>query len=76
MQEVIRTEFKDRSIIMIAHRLSTLLDFDKIAVLEKGSLVEVGAPAALLSNEASAFSRLYHGDRGQKGRSEQSGATS
>ncbi|KAJ6438338.1 ABC multidrug transporter [Purpureocillium lavendulum] len=36
IQEVIRTEFKDRTIIMIAHRLDTLLDFDKVAVLDGG----------------------------------------
>ena len=59
MQEVIRSEFKGRTIIMIAHRLSTLLDFDRIAVLDAGSLVEVGTPDDLLADEDSAFSRLY-----------------
>lgn len=63
MQEVIRSEFKGRTIIMIAHRLSTLLDFDRIAVLDKGSLIEVGAPGDLLADKDSAFSRLYRAAR-------------
>lgn len=63
LQEVIRSEFKDRTIIMIAHRLSTLMDFDKIAVLDHGSLVEFGAPSHLLENEAGAFSKLCRADQ-------------
>lgn len=53
---------------MIAHRLDTLLDFDKIAVLDGGALVEVGAPAELLSNEQGVFSKLYRADKSRKGK--------
>ncbi|KAK2939263.1 AAA ATPase domain [Fusarium oxysporum f. sp. vasinfectum] len=66
MQEVIRTEFSDCTIIMIAHRIDTLLDFDKVAVLDKGSLVEFGAPQELLKDEAGAFARLYRANKGRK----------
>ncbi|RKL04169.1 ABC transporter C family member 10 [Fusarium oxysporum] len=66
MQEVIRTEFSDCTIIMIAHRIDTLLDFDKVAVLGKGSLVEFGAPQELLKDEAGAFARLYRANKGRK----------
>ncbi|KAM6512491.1 hypothetical protein FSOLCH5_010203 [Fusarium solani] len=48
---------------MIAHRLDTLLDFDKVAVLDKGTLVEFGAPTELLADEAGAFTRLYRADK-------------
>ncbi|KAH6893257.1 P-loop containing nucleoside triphosphate hydrolase protein [Thelonectria olida] len=68
IQEVIRSEFSHCTIIMIAHRIDTLLDFDKVAVLDKGSLVEFGAPAELLSNEAGAFSRLYRADKSKMAR--------
>ncbi|KAI1419772.1 P-loop containing nucleoside triphosphate hydrolase protein [Xylaria sp. FL1777] len=61
MQEVIRNEFKDHTIIMIAHRLSSLLDFDNILVLDQGSLVETGNPTELLSNPSSRFAKMYHG---------------
>ncbi|KAL4722768.1 hypothetical protein ACLX1H_010006 [Fusarium chlamydosporum] len=66
MQEVIRTEFSDCTIIMIAHRIDTLLDFDKVAVLDKGSLVEFGAPQELLKDEGGAFTRLYRANKGKK----------
>jgi ATP-binding cassette, subfamily C (CFTR/MRP), member 1 len=58
MQRIIRTEFADRTIIAIAHRLDTIVDFDKIAVLEKGVLIEYGSPAELLSKR-SHFRNLY-----------------
>ncbi|CAG7565483.1 unnamed protein product [Fusarium equiseti] len=66
MQEVIRTEFSDCTIIMIAHRIDTLLDFDKVAVLDRGSLVEFGAPEELLKDEGGAFTRLYRANKGKK----------
>ncbi|KAK7959119.1 uncharacterized protein PG986_003973 [Apiospora aurea] len=59
MQQVIRDEFRDHTVLMIAHRLSSLVDFDKIAVLDSGHLVEFGAPAELLRNASGHFSRLY-----------------
>ena len=63
IQQVIRSEFKERTIIMIAHRLDTLLDFDNIAVLEKGRLAEFGSPKQLLDNLDGVFSRLYRADK-------------
>ncbi|GAW18308.1 hypothetical protein ANO14919_077830 [Xylariales sp. No.14919] len=65
MQEVIRNEFKSHTIIMIAHRLSSLLDFDHILVLDQGSLVETGDPTELLSNPSSRFAKMYHGSTGR-----------
>lgn len=59
MQDIIRSEFKDHTIIVIAHRLSSLLDFDHVAVLDAGRLVEFGKPADLLEVPTSNFSRLY-----------------
>ncbi|KAK7966405.1 P-loop containing nucleoside triphosphate hydrolase protein [Apiospora aurea] len=59
MQRVIRECFQEQTIIMIAHRLKGLLDFDRVAVLDSGRLVEVGAPKDLLSDAASAFRSLY-----------------
>lgn len=59
MQDLIRTEFENHTIIMIAHRLASLFDFDRVAVLDGGRLVEFGAPAELLKDEASHFAKLY-----------------
>lgn len=60
MQAIIRSEFRPTTVIVIAHRLDTLLDFDMVAVMDKGELVEVGNPKALLSSKETAFSKLYY----------------
>lgn len=59
MQRVIRECFQEQTIIMIAHRLKSLLDFDRVVVLDSGRLVENGAPRDLLADESSAFRALY-----------------
>lgn len=59
MQQVIRTHFKDQTIIAIAHKLDTILDYDKIAFLEQGRVVEFDTPTALLSREGSAFKAMF-----------------
>ncbi|KAK6542686.1 hypothetical protein TWF694_006630 [Orbilia ellipsospora] len=57
MQRIIREEMKDRTIIAVAHRLQTILDFDRVAVMENGKIVEVGNPQVLLGKE-SKFKKL------------------
>lgn len=59
MQQLIRSEFQDYTIIMIAHRLSSLVDFDQVAVLDGGKLVEFGNSADLLREGSGHFARLY-----------------
>jgi ABC-type multidrug transport system fused ATPase/permease subunit len=49
IQETIR-ELKS-TIITIAHRLQTIVDYDKVLVLDKGSVVEYGHPHELLKKE-------------------------
>jgi ATP-binding cassette subfamily C (CFTR/MRP) protein 1 len=49
MQKVIREEFTSCTIIAVAHRLDTILDFDKIALLSAGELKEFDTPEALLA---------------------------
>ncbi|KAJ5924064.1 hypothetical protein N7466_008251 [Penicillium verhagenii] len=48
VQKVIRESFVDCTVIMVAHRIHTLLDFDQVAVLSGGQLVEVGHPQELI----------------------------
>lgn len=59
MQKIIREEFKDCTIIAVAHRLDTILDFDRIALLSAGELKEFDTPRALLERP-SAFRELYN----------------
>ena len=55
IQDLIRTDFKDTTVISIAHRLDSVLTYDRILVLADGQLVEQGSPAQLLSDQASIF---------------------
>ena len=59
MQRIIRKEFKDCTVIAVAHRLDTIVDFERVVVLGKGEIVEVGAPQMFLATEGSAFKGLY-----------------
>lgn len=52
IQRVLREKFADRTVIVIAHRLQTILDMDKIIVMSAGRVAEVGSPAELLSRPA------------------------
>ncbi len=48
------------TVILIAHRLSSVLQCDRVIFLEDGAIAEQGAPAELLHNPSSRFSRMYH----------------
>ena len=50
VQKVIRKAFCNSTVITIAHRLNTIIDFDKIIVMDKGNVVEVGRPLQLLDD--------------------------
>jgi ATP-binding cassette, subfamily B, bacterial len=50
---------KKQTILIISHRLSTVLSADKIIVLENGSIVEQGGHAELLENTNGVYARLF-----------------
>lgn len=44
VQRVIRTALKDSIVICIAHRLKSVIDYDRVVVMQDGKLVECGSP--------------------------------
>ncbi|KAI9709499.1 MAG: hypothetical protein M1820_003259 [Bogoriella megaspora] len=62
MQRVIRQKFAHHTIIAVAHRLETIMDFDRIAVLDQGSLLEYDQPHVLLGRD-SRYKALYESSK-------------
>jgi ABC-type multidrug transport system fused ATPase/permease subunit len=60
LQGMIRTLFAQKTVITIAHRLDTIMDSDRVMVLDKGNLAEFGAPIKLLGHEDGIFRGLVH----------------
>ncbi|KAI1287040.1 Multidrug resistance-associated protein 1 [Halotydeus destructor] len=58
IQKTIRTEFANCTILTIAHRLNTILDYDKILVMDNGSVAEYDEPRILLKRSNSLFYNL------------------
>ena len=55
IQKTIRTQFSDCTVLTVAHRLNTIMDSNRILVLEKGKIAEFDTPQNLLRNKNSKF---------------------
>lgn len=68
VQRTIRREFVEKgvTVITVAHRLDTVLGYDKIAVLGDGKLLEYGAPKSLMLRPGGELRRLVLADRRNK----------
>ncbi|KAF7364178.1 hypothetical protein MSAN_01077100 [Mycena sanguinolenta] len=68
IRHVVDTQMGGLTVLTIAHRISTIVNYNKILVLDSGSIVEFDDPQVLLSNPDSRFARLaatqgiYHPD--------------
>ena len=56
--ETVRREFKDSTVVTIAHRLDTVLDNDRVMVMEEGRVVECGPPGRLAQDPDSVFYKM------------------
>lgn len=59
MHECIKSEFDGYTIVMVSHRLEMVMDFDRVVVMDRGAVVETGAPRVLVETNGSRFKELY-----------------
>ncbi|KAH9298011.1 hypothetical protein KI387_029693, partial [Taxus chinensis] len=58
LQNIIKTEFADRTLIIIAHRIPNVMGCDNVLVLDAGKVRELGYPTYLLEQPSSLFKSL------------------
>ncbi|KAJ8125439.1 hypothetical protein O1611_g8200 [Lasiodiplodia mahajangana] len=60
IRDFLRDEFREHTVIWIAHRLETIMDFDRVVVLDGGRVVEDGNPAQLSVVRNTRFGQLWN----------------
>lgn len=55
IQATIQSEFKNKTLLCIAHRLQTIIGYDRICVIDSGKVVEFGTPAYLFQQQDGVF---------------------
>jgi len=60
VQKIIEDLKGDITVLVIAHRLSTVMNADKLVILENGKITESGSPKELLANKKSYFAKTYN----------------
>ncbi|KAJ1767403.1 Transporter of the ATP-binding cassette (ABC) [Coemansia sp. RSA 1843] len=65
MQKLIHSEFKDCTVLTIAHRLETIMNSDRIIVMDNGRVAEIGPPQELLENNGHFAELVKANDFGQ-----------
>jgi ABC-type multidrug transport system fused ATPase/permease subunit len=58
IQTSIRDTCSDVTVITIAHRVQTIVDSDRVLVMDNGRMIEFDTPAHLMENPQSTFARL------------------
>ena len=58
--------FKNSTLLSIAHRIETVLNFDRIMVFDEGRLKEFDKPSELLKQKNSIFFKLYYEENESK----------
>ncbi|KAJ2873919.1 ABC transporter C member 13 [Coemansia aciculifera] len=65
VQELIRKEFSGCTVLTIAHRLETIMNSDRIVVMDKGTVAEIGTPQELLAKDGMFAQLVKTSDFGQ-----------
>eukprot|EP00058_Branchiostoma_floridae_P000547 XP_002586035.1 hypothetical protein BRAFLDRAFT_110124 [Branchiostoma floridae] len=63
LQDVIKVAFGDRTVITVAHRIATILNSDRILVLDQGKLVENDSPDNLLKKPDGLFTAMVKANK-------------
>uniref|UniRef100_A0A3P8NL59 ATP-binding cassette, sub-family C (CFTR/MRP), member 8 n=1 Tax=Astatotilapia calliptera TaxID=8154 RepID=A0A3P8NL59_ASTCA len=63
LQKVVMTAFADRTVVIIAHRVHTILNADLVIVMKRGIILEYDRPQALLDKEDSVFASFVQADK-------------
>lgn len=67
IQQMVRENFRDATVLTIAHRLNTILDSDRVLVLDDGRVAELDSPDNLLNKEGSLFKAMVDKSRAAQG---------
>ncbi|XP_070538811.1 ATP-binding cassette sub-family C member 4-like [Ptychodera flava] len=70
IQKTIKKQFKDCTVLTIAHRLNTVIDCDKIMVVHDGTIAEFDEPYKLMQKEEGAFRNMVTASKGIKSKIE------
>jgi ABC-type multidrug transport system fused ATPase/permease subunit len=58
IQAKVRDKFVGCSVLTIAHRLNTIMDYDKVVVLAEGHVIEQGVPGTLAQDQTTHFAGM------------------
>jgi ABC-type multidrug transport system fused ATPase/permease subunit len=65
IQKMLRTRFPSTTLVTVAHRLNTIMDYDFVLVMDAGHAVEFGSPAEVLDISGGFFSELVDATGGE-----------
>lgn len=55
---MLMSHYQSQTVLTIAHRIETIIDYDKVIVMEKGKVAEIGSPQELLQDESGLFTKM------------------
>lgn len=60
IRHTVRMAFRHSTVLVIAHRMETVMDCDRVLVMKNGEIAEMDKPSNLLSDTASEFYGLVY----------------